>query len=272
MLFREMPGAVIAISQPSHAWLSGQIIRSWGNAEFGRVTPYEDVCLGAEQHDIGWHLWEQSPTLNPRTGRPHSFRELSVAAHTAIWDGGTAMALTLGRYPALLVSLHGTGLYASFDAASASLADRVAVREFLTGQQVIQHQLTESLRDDKHLGEFFSDETIERNRRLVRAADRMSIAICSGMRDPAISGSTPREAVVRDVPTATGGTDLRLLAVNDDMDTIVVSPWPFVATTVRFKCEGTLLPSCSFHDDSEMRVALRNARKVVISVDLRPER
>jgi len=54
MMFRETGNTVIAIPQPSHAWLSGQAIRAWGNAEFGHVSPFEDVCLGAEQHDIGW--------------------------------------------------------------------------------------------------------------------------------------------------------------------------------------------------------------------------
>ena len=53
MLFREDPDGVIAIPQPSHAWLSGQMVRAWGNEVFARPAPYEDVCLGAEQHDVG---------------------------------------------------------------------------------------------------------------------------------------------------------------------------------------------------------------------------
>ena len=126
MLYRDAPNTLIAIAQPSHAWLSGQIIRAWGNAAFGTVAPYEDVCLGAEQHDIGWLEWERSPTFNPATGRPHSFRELGVVAHTAIWRRGTEVALAFGRYPALLVSLHGTGLYERFDTDAANEMDASA--------------------------------------------------------------------------------------------------------------------------------------------------
>ena len=270
MMFRETPDGCIAIPQPSHAWLSGQIIRVWGNAEFGPVTPYEDVCLGAEQHDIGWLVWEQSPTLDPRTGRPHSFRDLGVRAHTGMWSMGTAMAQGLGRYPALLVSLHGTGLYAKFDAGSADAADRAAVRAFLSEQQEIQHRLVASLRVDERLGDFSGDEMIERNRGLVRAADRVSIAICTGMRDLAIRSERAFEAKVKDVPTADGKTDLRLVAIDGDLSNIVVTPWPFATRGVRVTCEGVALPPRPFDDENEMRVGLRNAKCVVLAAELRP--
>jgi hypothetical protein len=270
MLFREDPGCLIAISQPSHAWLSGQIIRAWGNAAFGRVAPYEDVCLASEQHDIGWLAWEQAPTLNPATGRPHSFREPSIAAHTAIWRHGTELAMAFGRYPALLVSLHGSGLYAPFDAAAAIEADAAAVREFLDGQRFVQRRLRESLGSDPCFAEHADDATIERNRGLVRAADRMSIAICTGMRDMAVRTDDPDVGIVRQVPTADGETDARMSAVDGDLTTIAVAPWPFAALTVRVTCEGIVLPAEPFGDENEMRRALRNARRIAISAELRP--
>ena len=270
MMFRETPDGPIAITQPSHAWLSGQLVRAWGNHAFGPVTPYEDVCLAAEQHDLGWLMWEQSPTRDPETGRPHSFRQLGVSAHTGIWTLGTAMALGLGRYPALLISLHGTGLYANFNAAAADAGDRAAVREFLNGQQEIQQRLIASLRRDEHLGHLSGDDQIERNRRLVRAADRMSIAICTGMRDLAIRSDGPFEAKIEDVPTAAGNTDLQLLAEDGDITNVVVTPWPFAAPHVRVSCEGIKLPSQRFDDEQEMRAALRDAKRVVLLTDLRP--
>ena len=114
-----------------------------GERRIRHIAPYEDVCLGAEQHDIGWLEWEQSPTLNLTTGRPHGFRDLGVAAHTAIWRRGTELALALGRYPALLVSLHGSGLYANFAGAA---EDAAIVQDFLNGQLAIQQRLLTSLR------------------------------------------------------------------------------------------------------------------------------
>ena len=267
MLFRDGPNGSIAITQPSHAWLSGQIMRAWGNAEFGTVAPNEDVCLGAEQHDIGWLEWEQSPTLNLTTGRPHGFRELSVAAHTAIWRRGTELALAFGRYPALLVSLHGTGLYANFAGAA---ADAAIVGDFVSGQLAIQQRLLASLRLDQRLGGFCDPATIERNRGLVRAADRMSIAICTGMQDLAVRSDDPREGVIKQVPAAEGETDIRLRAIDGDLGRIGVSPWPFAAAQVQVACEGISLPSRKFDDASELRIGLQDAARVVLAAKLRP--
>ena len=48
MLLRKDGLDVIAIPQPSHAWLSGQLARAWGNDQFAVPLPNEDVCLAAE--------------------------------------------------------------------------------------------------------------------------------------------------------------------------------------------------------------------------------
>ena len=52
-LLRKDDREVIAIPQPSHAWLSGQMARAWGNRHFAAPMPYDEVCLAAGQHDIG---------------------------------------------------------------------------------------------------------------------------------------------------------------------------------------------------------------------------
>jgi hypothetical protein len=54
MLLRSDGPTVIAIPQPSHAWLSGEIARAWGNAHFAALVLNYEVYLAAEQHDIGW--------------------------------------------------------------------------------------------------------------------------------------------------------------------------------------------------------------------------
>ena len=85
MLHRLTKQGLICITQPNHAWLSGQLAQAWGNEDFGLLTPPKEVCLGAELHDIGWLHWEQAPTLNPKTGYPHNFTELSTQVHVDIW-------------------------------------------------------------------------------------------------------------------------------------------------------------------------------------------
>ena len=60
MLFRDQPSGALAISQLTHAWISGQILRAWDG------TLSETLQLAAEQHDIGWIDWEAEPTFNPQ--------------------------------------------------------------------------------------------------------------------------------------------------------------------------------------------------------------
>src|SRR5258708_3324369 len=86
MLLRKDDEGVIAVSQPAHAWVSGQLARNWREADFAGVR--EEVCLAAEQHDIGFLAWEQSPTLNPGTGLPYTFLEMPRGMHLEIWTSG----------------------------------------------------------------------------------------------------------------------------------------------------------------------------------------
>jgi len=61
MLHREDPDGLIVITQPMHAWIAAQLARNWGNEAFGTFAPWEEVCLGAEQHDVGMTAWERAP-------------------------------------------------------------------------------------------------------------------------------------------------------------------------------------------------------------------
>ena len=68
MLHREDERGLIIIGQPAHAWVSGQLARAWGNERFGRIEPLAEVCLAAEQHDVGMAAWDAQPALNVATG------------------------------------------------------------------------------------------------------------------------------------------------------------------------------------------------------------
>ena len=111
MLLRPEGEHVVAIGQASHAWLSGQLARAWGNERFDPPEPREEVCLAAEQHDVGMAEWDLAPTPDPETGRPKSFMEMELDDHLRLWSAAPRKLLTQSRYAALLVSMHGTALY-----------------------------------------------------------------------------------------------------------------------------------------------------------------
>ncbi|MFQ3623214.1 MAG: DUF3891 family protein, partial [Acetobacteraceae bacterium] len=106
-------GGAIAISQPAHAWIAGQMARAWGGGVAGVDRLEDTLILAVEQHDIGWLAIEKAPVLNPATGWPHDFLSLPRDAHTALWAEGVATAeAAYGPHVALLISLHGIAVYA----------------------------------------------------------------------------------------------------------------------------------------------------------------
>src|SRR5947207_360405 len=112
MLIRRGEDGALAIGQLSHAWMSGQLARAWGNERFGGVEPRQPVALGAEQHDVGWALFDLEPRWNPETGLPRSFLELTVENHLEIWRPAPDRLISTSLHAALVVSMHGSSLSA----------------------------------------------------------------------------------------------------------------------------------------------------------------
>ncbi len=127
MLFRSQPSGDLAISQLTHAWISGQVLRAWD----GNLA--ETLLLAAEQHDIGWIDWETEPTFNADTGLPHLFREIGALAHAPMWTRGVQRALgAWGTHVALLISRHGGVIYRRYtNRYRAGEADAAAAQNYL---------------------------------------------------------------------------------------------------------------------------------------------
>lgn len=260
MLHREDPDGLIVMTQPMHAWIAAQLARQWGNAAFSTFAPWEEVCLGAEQHDVGMTAWDQAPTLNLRTGRPYSFMNMPTREHITGWARAGRQALAQGRYPALLTSLHGTGLYERYhDWTRDTPEEARAARAYLNDEYAFQEWLLDTLRRDPVYAPYATDEVVARNRRLVAAWDRFSLALCHGVRTP---------MTIADVPAAARETSLTLAPIENDPLNVTVDPWPFRADTVRLVCEGRRLPQ-TFTDETAMRAALTAALWVTLVTELR---
>lgn len=262
MLLRQDGDDVIAITQPAHAWLSGQLARAWGNERFSRPEPWAEVCLGAEQHDIGWLEWETAPTLNPKTGLPHVFHELRAELHTALWRRGVELARAYGLYPALLVSLHANTIYGNFfDFEKAAPEDAALVRAFLEEQRDFQTLVTGRLRSDPHHAAHGIPERIEHNRLLVGAVDRISLDICWGVDET---------RTVPDVPSTPGErVGVEISPLGDGARTLSMRPWPFASDRVGLVVAGRRLRG-RFSDEGAMREKLQRAPAMTIETVLVP--
>lgn len=260
MLYRAIGENRICITQPTHAWVSGQMAQVWGNEMFGSVTPYEAVCLGAEQHDIGWLPWESAPTLNPDTGYPHSFLEVAPQVHTKLWAGAKHLVMPMGRYAALLVSLHGTGLYERFTHWKKSPESTRVVEAFLQQEKEFQRHLINQLADDPAYESYVTPEAIAHNQRLVATLDALSLAICMGV---------TAQKQFEQVPSATGETTLTLMPINDDPTQLWVEPWCFQSDPVTVVFEGRILTQKA-NDEQTMHEQLAIAPWVTLTATLRP--
>ena len=246
MVLRRDGDGVIAIGQPAHAWVSGQLARAWGNPHFGGVEPREEVCLAAEQHDIGMAAWDAEPELNPDTGFPQSFLEMDVGRHLELWSRAPLLARSQSRYAALLVSMHGTTLYAMRDLDREPPDVAAAIRDYFAAQAGFQEELLATLRDDPRYAEHAAPAAVDRNRRLMSAWDGISLALCLA-RFP---------WTLRDVPAARG--ERIEMTVTEAGEIAVVDPWPFATTRLTVRCDGRRLEE-RFDDESEMRRALDRA-------------
>jgi hypothetical protein len=242
--------AVVAIGQASHAWLSGQLARAWGNDRFPAPSPWEEVCLGAEQHDVGMALWDLTPERHPDTGLPRQFFELDRRTHLALWSAAPERVLTQSRYAALLVSLHGTGLYDRFPPRTDDPAIAQAVADYRAGQHALQQRLAAEVGA--------SPEDLRRNQALLAAWDDLSLALCRRQ--------APR--VVRDVPGAAGPEAITLAAAGDHW---TLDPWPLAVETLLVQAEGRRLEGPS-PDEAALHAALDRAPVQTVRIVLRPAR
>jgi hypothetical protein len=238
VLLRKDDRGVLAIGQPSHAWLSGQLSRAWGNAEFGSVDPWEEVCLATEQHDAGWRTLDLEPSYNPETGLPHSFVEMPLDVHLRLWTEGPRSLVSQSRYAALLVSMHGWRLYERRDLSRMAPHDAEAVRTFLADQLAFQEALKRTLPTDP--------AQLERNSLLIWTWDYLSLALCLN-RSPATAEGAPTAGAIRDIEVTIGPDGVARL-----------DPWPFAVGALGVHTEGRRL-SGRFENDQDMQRAFDSA-------------
>lgn len=230
---------MLAIGQGSHAWISGQLARGWGNEQFPAPRPREEVCLAAAQHDVGWWEWDLQPTLDEGSGRPHSFLDLpDLSTHIGLWRSAPDKLLMQNAYAALLVSMHGTALYARREPGQWPSEEAELVKRYLDGERARQENLKQKL----HI-----DETeLARNQRLLWTWDSMSLAVCIPW-DP--------HTATR-VPAGEDTVDIEMHSVASDR--FVVRPWPFTTGELAVRCDARRITQ-RFTDQAAMRKALSEA-------------
>jgi hypothetical protein len=258
MLLRHEGSSVLTIPQQSHAWISGQLARAWGNDEFPSPEPWEEVCLAAEQHDIGMARWDLDPDFNPKTGLPYSFLEMPIEVHLGLWDAAPQRLVVQSRYAALLVSMHGARLYGRRDLEALAPQQADAVRAYLERQRAFQRELIQALSNDPLSGPWVGEQELQRNSQLVWIWDFLSLAVCLEW--------APRSA--RDAPTLHGAVDIEIER-GPRPRTVTLDPWPFRARAIPVRCDGRRLAP-RLESEQELASALARSGGEVVEFEFLP--
>jgi hypothetical protein len=256
MLHRQHEEGIIVISQPAHAWVSGQLARAWGNHKFSKLS--EEVCFAAEQHDLGFLDWERAPTLNEATGLPHQFMEMPISMHLEIWTKGILQMMRYGRYPALLVSRHFTFI-ANKNDVNRSPSERQSIGHFLEAQETLQTTLATSLCNDFYYSARCNEDRFDADQELVSLLDWISLQILLDCREQKLNKPmTTRLGTFEVIPGKGQGAPISL------------KPWPFADQSVTVLCEGRHLLT-RFKDQQSMQESLKAAAPVSLLIVLKSE-
>jgi uncharacterized protein DUF3891 len=245
VILRPDPRGVLAIGLPAHAWLSGQMADAWR----WPFQPRAEVCLAALQHDIGMAAWDANPLLDPASGLPYSFTSMPRAMHVSLWSRAARLMEAQSGYAALLVSLHGTGLYERYVSEQERSAD--PVRSYLEGERAYQRRQTAALGLDA--------AAVSRNAALVRCWDWLSLFVCTA------SGAT---STFTAAPTDDGDVDLDARRVDGDPAAVAVAPWPFRGDRLPLAVEGRMLTG-GYKSQEQLDGALAEAPVEIIRIELR---
>jgi hypothetical protein len=240
MMYRNEAGRILAISQPAHAWISGQLLRRFA------ASLSETLLLAAEQHDLGWLDWERAPSFDARAGRPPTFREVGAAVHAPMWTMGVERALAAwGPHIAWLISRHGGRIYRRFGLPHAGPEDARAIHAYLAAQAPREAEWAAGL----------DAAELERQSTLIAFADALSLAVCGALPTPATLELPEGELRVAEARAY----DLRL------------SPWPFTGGAFEIEGEGRPLPEGGrFADEAEMRAWIASPARATFRTRLAP--
>ena len=251
MIVSRESGGLCVVLQVDHQEQCRLAARAWGNARFARLDPWEPVEVAAAVHDEGWRAWEQLPQIDAQ-GRPLDFPDLARDHHVGLYEGGIVASERHGAAVALLVSMHGLGLYRSrlgLDGPAGDLEALPAVAQgFVRDQLSRQERLWAELGGDREQRDWAWAAY-----RLLQAWDGLSLYLTWRGLPQGRNGRLP--SVPRD-PTDPG-VDLHLRPIGPL--TIACDPFPFGGDEAIVPVVARVIPDRRYSDDADLRSTLNAA-------------
>ncbi|MEX0779182.1 MAG: DUF3891 family protein [Balneolales bacterium] len=256
MIVRDETAYSLLISQPAHAWISGQLAERWGANGFTRPEPWKDLLHASVNHDAGWVQWEMDPILNKSTGRPYDFKDIPITDHFRIWEEGPLKTELISRYSALLVSRHVTGLSRMHDFNKDPESIQRKADLFYQKQNALQKRLVDSMTNDSFYHQFMVDALLDHHQKLVSIFDYLSLIICMG---------NSSNEIIKNIPYQEGIAALSIALKN--RNTFSIDPWPFIEPEFTVRCDAKQLTDL-YTDQKALSLGINKAETVILEVKL----
>ncbi len=239
------------ITQPAHAWLSGELAAAWGSAACRGPEPFAAVTLAARLHDLGWLALDEAPVLDAQ-GAPRNFMDTPLEDTASTWRRAVAHLRLWDPYAAILVSQHATTIYEGRLARGADpVAEAATVQGLLAEQATWRAELRAVLVDHPRYRACLADGALRDAYRWLRLCDLLSLIICSD--------ALPARGELADVPGPTPGEYLVMRYERPDRGSLRLAPWPFAASELRLSVETRRLANGRFDGVDALRAAVAAA-------------
>ena len=168
MIIQSNGASFLCITQPDHARLAAEAIAHWKADAFAEHPRRSVILLATREHDNGW-IEEDAETYVDAAGAPLDFVAVPAEIRQRIWPRAVRRMAEKDAYAAALIAQHAIAVY------SASRND--------DGWQAFFDELSR-LRDRFLAAAGHDRETLDGDYRFVNAADRLSLAFCTGWAKP----------------------------------------------------------------------------------------
>jgi len=260
MIFQQYRNHLLVVRQPDHGVQTGLFAQRWGNEQTPPFTPREPVIAAGTRHDDGWKAWEERPSLDPATGQPWQFYQLTPHEHVPLYRQGITMAAQYDLTTGLLVSMHGAGLYndryGTFRLAERqfSPAEQALVDEFLAEQALFQQSLAERTLGRELHTHVTTDPHVWYNYLLLQVWDRLSLQYAFRL---------AADGEIAPLPRPDGATTVLRCRYNGDLS-LLLDPYPFEESPHIFPLQARLLPAKPYRHTEEFLAAMAKAEVTIL--------
>jgi hypothetical protein len=222
MIIQPDRDSFLFITQPDHARLAADAITHWKADAFADHPRRSAILLATREHDNGW-IEEDAETYVDTAGAPLDFVAVPASIRQRIWPRAVQRLSRQHPYAAALIAQHAIAVY------SASRNDE--------GWESFFEELSE-LRDRCLGAAGLHRDTLDGDYRFVNAADRLSLAFCTGWPKPLESYG--RQIILKG-------------------QVVEITPDPFEGARVPLAIAARRLRRQHYKSSGDLRAALRDA-------------